>query len=106
MKWFNGLNIKIEIPRSISIRKTIANIDIHLFSDASINGVCTIAYAVIYQLNKINQGLMTSKSRLAKRNLTIPRLELIAAQMSANLSQNMKNALSNQKVRNFLCLVR
>ena len=101
MKSVNGLNIKLEIPRSISIRETITNIDIHLFSDESINEVCTVPYAVIYQPNEISQGLITSKSKLAKRNLTIPRLELIAAQMSANLSQNIKNALSNQNVRNF-----
>ena len=92
VKLVNGLNIKIDIPRSISIRKTIANIDIHLFSDVSINGVCT---------KKISHGLITSKSRLAKRNLTIPRLELIATQMSANLSQNIKNALNNQNVKKF-----
>ena len=48
VKWVNGLNIKIEIPRSISIRETITDIDIHLFSDASINGVCTVEYAVTY----------------------------------------------------------
>ena len=65
------------------------------------NGVCNVAYAVIYQPNKISQGLIASKSRLAKKNLTIPRLELIAAQMSANLSQNIKSALKNQNVRNF-----
>ena len=101
VEWVNGRNIKIEIPRSIRMRETITNIDIHLFGDASINGVCTIAYAVIYQPNKIGLDLITSKSRLAKINLTIPRLELIAAQMSANLSQNIKNALNNQNVRNF-----
>ena len=89
-EWVNGLNIKIEIPRSISIRGTITNIDI-----------CTIAYAVIYQTNKISQGLITSKSRLAKRNLTISRLELTVAKMSANLSQNIKNTINNQNVRNF-----
>ena len=100
MRLVNGLNIQIEIPRSNSFRETITNIDIHLFSDVSINGVCTVAYAVIYQPNKISQGLITSKSRLAKRNLTIPRLELKAAQMSANLSQNIKNALNNQNIRN------
>ena len=100
-EWVNGLNIKIEIPRSISIRGTITNIDINLFSDANINGVCTIAYAVIYQTNKISQGLITSKSRLAKRNLTISRLELTVAKMSANLSQNIKNTINNQNVRNF-----
>ena len=45
-KWVNlvnGLDIKIEIPISISIRETITSIDIHLFSDAGINGVCTVA---------------------------------------------------------------
>ena len=90
MKWINSLNIKIEILSSISIRETITNTDIHLFSDASINGVCTVVYEVTYQPNKISQGLITSKTRLAKRNLTIPRLELIASQMSANVSQNIK----------------
>ena len=100
MRLVNGLNIQIEIPISNSFRETITNIDVHLFSDVSINGVCTVAYAVIYQPNKISQGLITSKSRLAKRNLTIPRLELKAAQMSANLSQNIKNALNNQNIRN------
>ena len=47
-----------------------------------------------------NQGLITSKSRLVKRDLTIQRLELIAAQISAILSQNTKNARNNQNVRN------
>ena len=55
----------------------------------------------MYQPNKISQGFITSKSRLAKRNLTIPHLELIATQMSVNLSQNIKYALNNQNVRNF-----
>ena len=95
VKLANGLNIQIEIPRSISIRETITNIYIHLFSDASINRVCTIAYAVIYQPNTTSQGLITSKSKLAKINLTIPHLGLIVIQISANLSQNIKNALSN-----------
>ena len=90
-----------EHQRSISIREPIANIDIQPFSDASINGVCSVAYAVIYQPNKISQGLITSKSRLAKRNLTISRLELTVAKMSANLSQNIKNTINNQNVRNF-----
>ena len=35
-----------------------------------------------------------------KRDLTIQRLELIAAQISAILSQNIKNARNNQNVRN------
>ena len=76
------------------------NIDIHLFSDVSINAVCITGYAVMYQAN-ISQCLITSKSRSMKRNLPIPRLELIAPQMPANLSQNIKNLLNNRNVRNF-----
>ena len=79
-----GLNIKIEIPRFISIRETLTIVDIHLFSDASINGICMVGYAVIYQPpNNINLGLITGKSRLVKRNLTISHIELIATEMSA-----------------------
>ena len=95
IKWVKGLNIKMELPRSISIRETITNIEKHLFSDASINGVCTVAYPVIYKPNNIGQVLITSKSRLGKRNLIILRLELTAAQISSNFSQNIKNALHN-----------
>ena len=101
MKWVKGLNIKIEIRRSIIIRENMTNINIHHFSDASITRVSKVAYAVIYQPNNIRQGLITSNSRLAKRNLTMPCLELIAAQMSANLAQYIKNGLNNQNVRKF-----
>ena len=89
------------MSRSISIRKTMRNIAIHRFSDANLNGVYIVAYAVIYRSSNISQVLIASKSKLAKRNLTIPRLELIVAQMSANLSQNIKKSLNNQSVRNF-----
>ena len=88
------------------ITETVANTEILFFSDASINGAYTVAYAVIYHPNKIGQGLITIKSRLAKRNLTIPRLELIAAQMSANLSQNIKRRSQESKRKRFVCLVR
>ena len=78
VKWVKSLNIKIEIPRLISIRETMANIDINLFSYTSINGVCTVVYAIIYQPNIINQDLITSKSRLAEWNITLQRNVLIA----------------------------
>ena len=51
-----------------------------------------------YLPNNKSQNLITSKSRLVKRNLTIPRLELIAAQLFKSLAQNIKNALNNQNV--------
>ena len=103
VKWVESLNIKVEIPRTItSVREKLSHIDIHLFGDASAKGVCTVAYARIFQTNKISQGLIASKSRLAKKNLSIPRLELIAAQMTSNLANNIKNALVSQNIRNFV----
>ena len=62
--------------------------------------VWIVAYAVIYQPNKVSPGLIASKSRLVKLNLTIPCLGLIATQMSAYLSQNIKKTLNNQNLRN------
>ena len=88
------------MSRSISIRKTMRNIAIHRFSDANVNGVYIVAYAVMYRSSNISQVLIASKSKLAKRNLKIPRLELIVVQMSACLAQNIKKSLNNQSLRN------
>ena len=53
----------MKIPRSIPIKnEPITEIDIHLFNDASIDGVCTVAYTIVYQPNKVSQILTTSKS--------------------------------------------
>ena len=66
VKWVNGLNIHIEISRSTSIRETITNIDICLFSDGSINGECTVAYAAIYRPNTIKGIQVFVSNRVAK----------------------------------------
>ena len=82
------------MPRSIPIKnEPITEIDIHFFSNASVDEVCTVAYAVDYQPNKVSQSLITSKSRSAKKNISIPRLELIAAHMSPKLAGNLKCSL-------------
>ena len=46
----------------------------------------------------MRQVLIASKSRLAKQNTTIPRLELIASHMASNLAQNFKEAFLNYNV--------
>ena len=47
-----------------------------------------------------SQGLLTSKSGLSKKNLTIPRLELIAAHMATNLLSCGKIALRKYLIPN------
>ena len=72
----------------------------HLFSDASLAAVSTVAYAVVNQQNIFSQNLITQKSRLARKKLSIPRLELVAAHMLANLAENVKTCLSKLSVKN------
>ena len=78
-------------------------VDLHVFGDASVLGCCASAYVVVHQPSNVNQGLITSKSRLSKRDMTIPRLELIAAHMATNLTANIKEALPRQNIRSVTC---
>ena len=71
---------------------------IHLFSDASFTGVCTVAYAVVNQQNVFSQNLITSKSRSARKNSSLPLLELVAVHMSANFAENVKTCLNYRKI--------
>ena len=59
-----------------------------------------MVHAVVHQETDINQGFVATKARLAKKSLTIPRKELVAGHMSANLVKNVKKALENLPVRN------
>ena len=69
--------------------------------DASSKGVCAAVYAVVDQLKEKSQGLPKSKSRLLKKSLIIPRLELIAARMATNLLSSAKIALHKIPIFNF-----
>ena len=84
------------IPRSLaSYHQPIQEITLHGFGDASSNGDCAVVYAVVKQEDGVTQGLVCSKSRIAKRNLTIPRLELISGHMTVNLATNVQQALTS-----------
>ena len=72
------------VPRADS-RSTV-----HAFGDAS--GYAAI-FAVITQDSGVMQGLVTTKSHLAKQGLTIPCLELVSGHMAANLVMNVHNTL-------------
>ena len=70
----------------------------YAFGDASKQGVAAAVYAVIEQEAGTTQGLVCLKSRIAKRNLTIPRLELVDGHMAANLVTNVEEALGRETV--------
>ena len=62
-------------------------------------GVSTAVYAVVHQKSGVNQGLIATNSRLAKKSLTMPRLELVSTHMATNLAMNATDALKGYPVR-------
>ena len=72
--------------------------ELHGFADASNLGYCAVVYAVVFQEETINQSILVSKTRLSKRGLTIPRLELVACHMVVNLLDNTLKALERYPV--------
>ena len=78
---------KIELPRAIRLRwESVISIGLYLFGDASILGNCAAVYAVVYQPSITNKGLLVSKFRLSKEDVTIARLELVSAQYGLKFS--------------------
>ena len=71
---------------------------LHAFGDTSGSGISSAVYAVITQASGVSKGLIAAKSRLAKKNLTIPRLELVAAHMAANLVDNARTTLDGYPI--------
>ena len=55
------------------------------------------------QAHGTTQGLVSSKSRLAKRNLSIPRLELVAGHMAVNLLTNVEKEIDQRVVSSVHC---
>ena len=99
-KWEKTFPAKIEVPRSISLKQErVDSIDIHMFGDATLIGTTAVAYATVNQPSGNEQGLLASKSRFSRKGLTIPRLELIAAQMVANLAENIKSTIASHKIK-------
>ena len=103
-KWERNLPDQVVVPRSlVQFQEMIQSIDLHAFGDASGKGVSAAVYAVVEQSSGTNQGLVAAKSRLAKKGLTIPRLELVSGHMATNLVHNVKEALQGFPVRNAYC---
>jgi hypothetical protein len=94
-RWLDSLPSVLTFPRSIPReRASTTEIHIHGFADASILGCCAFIYVVAKQGELVSRGLLVSKARLAKRDLTIPRLELVSCHMVCNLIYNTKKVLS------------
>ena len=60
--------------------------------EASTYGVVAV-YSIVRQEDGITQTLVAAKARLAKKELTVPRLELVSACMVTNLVFSIRNTL-------------
>ena len=102
--WEGGLPEKVVVSRSLAKhQEKIQSINLHAFGDASSKGVSAAVYSVTRQPSGVTQGLVAAKSRLAKKGLTIPRLELVAGHMATNLVHNVKDALQGFPITNVHC---
>ena len=70
--------------------------ELHAFGNASTQGVGAAVYAVVRQPSGTTQQLVVAKSRLAKRSLSVPWLELVAAHMATNLFANVYVSLPKE----------
>ena len=98
LKFVRSLPNKVEATKSLArFREPVEGVVLHAFVDTSCSGISPAVYAAITQASGVTMGLIAIKSRLAKRNLTIPRLELIAAHMVANVD-NVRTALKGNPI--------
>ena len=85
LKWIAHLR-SVKVPRSL----------VRQFNEVkSIDLACSVAtIALVKQDTGTAQGLLTSKSRICRRNTTMPRLELGAGHIAANTANNVQQALT------------
>ena len=94
--WDNSLPNAVTVPRSlVSYREPVIAAALHSFGDASSDGVSAVVYSVVEQPSGVTQRLVAARTRLAKRGLTIPRLELVASHMAVNLLSNVYRYLES-----------
>ena len=99
LQFCGNLPTKMEMNRSLCVyREEIHSIELHAFGDAREKGISAVVYAVVQQPSGYSAGIIAARSPLAKKDTTIPRLELVASHMAANLVENVKDALEGLPV--------
>ena len=93
IKWMSQLK-SVRVPRSVARGVgRVQAIHLHVFADARNIACSTVVIAVIEGTTGVLKGLLTSKSRISKRNTSMARLELVSGQMAANMVRNLHKAL-------------
>ena len=98
LNWTKQLK-NITVPRSIAIDLADTKaVHLHVFADACSLACCATTVALVEHESGLIKGLLTSKSRICKRGISIARLELISGHMAANLARNICHAMKRWPV--------
>lgn len=92
----------IRLPRWVSMDAE-ANIELHVFADASERAYGAVAYIRVLNTDgTATSNVLTAKSRVAPvKKLKIPRLELLAAKIAAELADFVKRACQLGQTKTF-----
>ena len=78
--------------------RRVKSVTIHQLADASNLACSTVRIGVVKQGTDKVKGFLASKSQIAKRNTSLPRLELTGGKMAANMAKNVCHALKRLPV--------
>ncbi|XP_037958022.1 uncharacterized protein LOC119687683 [Teleopsis dalmanni] len=97
-KWLSllGGEKNVKIPRCYftTVNKDSDFIELHVFVDASEVAYAAVVYLRAKSRNNIDVSLICSKAKVAPlRPISIPRLELLAAELGAHLGNNIKRSI-------------
>ena len=82
IKWLSQLK-SVRVPRSVARGEgRVQAVHLHVFADASNIACSAVTIAVIEGTTGVIKGLLTSKSRISKRNTSMARLELVRWQQT------------------------
>jgi len=99
LKWLHDIeNLKsLQIPRRY-FNNDVTNKQLHIFCDSSQQAYGAVAYLRGTSGNKVYTCLLMAKTRVAPvKSQTLPRLELLAALVGANLSAYLVKTLQLEK---------
>ena len=93
--WINAKSREVRFKRPLTCGGAASEVHFHVFCDASEKAYCAVFYAV----NEQGVSLVMAKGRLAplEPNLTIPRLELMAALIGVRLMEFVRESLRLEK---------
>ena len=90
MKWIESLSQTFEVSGSIPVfQDETLSVEMQVVKVSQLH--CML---LSHQKDWKSQGMLAAKSRLSKRTLTVPRHELVAAQMATNFMWNTRSALN------------